>query len=133
MINLKNIDHIGIAVNDLEQSLEVYKLLGFECQKTEEIAEQKVRVAFLPCGESELELLEPTDSDSPVQKFLDKRGEGIHHIAVRVDDVREAIAKLKEAGVRMIDETPRYGAGGAKIAFIHPKTTGVLFELTERE
>lgn len=133
MIDILKIDHIGIAVKDLDESLEVYKLLGFECQETEEVLEQKVRVAFLPCGESELELLEPTQSDSPVQKFIDKNGEGIHHIAISVDDVQDSIQKLKEAGVRMVDEKPRYGAGNAKIAFIHPKMTGVLFEITERE
>lgn len=133
MIDILKIDHIGIAVKDLDESLEVYKLLGFKCQETEEVSEQKVRVAFLPCGESELELLEPTQSDSPLQKFIDKNGEGIHHIAIRVDDVQDSIKKLKEAGVRMIDEKPRYGAGNSKIAFIHPKMTGVLFEVTERE
>lgn len=132
MIELKNIDHIGIAVEDLEKSLELYKLLGFECQKIENIPDQKVKVAFLPCGESELELLAPTSVDSPAQKFIDKKGQGIHHIAVRVEDVTESIVKLKEAGVRMIDEVPRYGAGGAKIAFIHPKMTRVLIELCER-
>lgn len=132
MIELKNIDHIGIAVEDLEKSLQLYKLLGFECQKIENIPDQKVKVAFLPCGESELELLEATEIDSPVQKFIDKKGEGIHHIAIRVDDVQESIKKLIESGVRMIDEVPRYGAGGAKIAFIHPKMTRVLIELCER-
>ncbi len=132
MLDLKNIDHIGIAVKNIEESLKIYELLGFKCESVEEVPQQKVKVAFLPCGDSELELLEPTAEDSPVQKFIDKRGEGIHHIAVRVDDVQEAIAKLKEAGVRMIDETPRYGAGGAKIAFVHPKMTGVLFEITQR-
>lgn len=133
MIDILKIDHIGIAVKDLDESLEVYKLLGFKCKETEEVSEQKVRVAFLPCGESELELLEPTQSDSPLQKFIDKNGEGIHHIAIRVDDVQDSIKKLKEAGVRIIDEKPRYGAGNSKIAFIHPKMTGVLFEVTERE
>jgi methylmalonyl-CoA epimerase len=133
MIELKNIDHIGIAVNCLDESIKLYELLGFRCEKKEEIVEQKVYVAFLPCGESELELLEPTDENSPVQKFIDKKGEGLHHIAIRVDDVQESIKMLKDAGVRMIDEAPRYGAGGAKIAFIHPKMTKVLIELCERK
>lgn len=132
IIDCKDFDHIGIAVKDLTKSIEVYKLLGFEYEKTEEVVEQKVKVAFLKCGEGELELLEPTYIDSPVHKFIDKKGEGIHHIAIRVDNVQDSIIKLKEAGVRMIDEKPRCGAGGAKVAFIHPKMTGVLFEVIER-
>ena len=132
-MNIKQIDHIGIAVKNIEESLEIYKLLGFECAGTETVEEQKVKVAFLPCGESELELLEPTSEDSPVSKFIDNKGEGMHHIAIRVDDIEKSLAELKAKGVRLIDEQPRYGAGGAKIAFIHPKETKILIELTQRD
>ena len=91
-----------------------------------------MKVAFLPVGESELELLEATSDDSPIARFIEKKGEGMHHIAVRVNDITAAIEEMKLQGVRMIDETPRYGAGGAKIAFVHPKDAKVLIELTER-
>ena len=97
------------------------------------MAEQKVRTAFLPLGDTEVELLEATDPESPVAKFIEKRGEGIHHLAVRVENLEEALEKMKALGLRMIDEKPRYGAGGARIAFVHPKTAGgVLLELSER-
>ena len=132
-MDLKQIDHIGIAVKSIEESLKFYSLLGFECTDMETVEDQKVKVAFLPCGESELELLEATCPESPVAKFIEKKGEGIHHIAVRVKNIEEAIEEMKAEGVRMIDEVPRYGAGGAKIAFVHPKEAKVLFELTERE
>ena len=91
-MNIKQIAHIGIAVKNIEESLEIYKLLGFECAGTETVEEQKVKVAFLPCGESELELLEPTSEDSPVSKFIDNKGEGMHHIAIRVDDIEKSLA-----------------------------------------
>ena len=132
-MDIKQIDHIGIAVKNIEESIEIYKLLGFECTGIETVDEQKVKVAFLPCGESELELLEPTADDSPVSKFIENKGEGMHHIAVRVDDIEKALAELKDKGVRLIDEKPRYGAGGAKIAFVHPKETKILIELTQRD
>jgi len=132
-MDIKQIDHIGIAVKNIEESLKFYNLLGFQCQGIETVEDQKVKVAFLPCGESELELLEATSDDSPVAKFIEKKGEGIHHIAVRVDDIEAAIEQMKSSGVRMIDETPRYGAGGAKIAFVHPKEAKVLIELTQRD
>jgi len=132
-MDIKQIDHIGIAVKNIEESLEIYKLLGFECTGIETVDEQKVKVAFLPCGESELELLEPTADDSPVSKFIENKGEGMHHIAVRVDNIEKALAELKDKGVRLIDEKPRYGAGGAKIAFVHPKETKILIELTQRD
>jgi len=132
-MDIKQIDHIGIAVKNIENYLEIYKLLGFECTGIETVDEQKVKVAFLPCGESELELLEPTSDDSPVSKFIEKKGEGMHHMAVRVDDIEKTLAELKKNGVRLIDETPRYGAGGAKIAFVHPKETKILIELTQRD
>ena len=132
-MDLKQVDHIGIAVKSIEESLKFYKMIGFECTGIETIDDQKVKVAFLPCGESELELLEATSSDSPVAKFIEKKGEGIHHIAVRVDNIVDSIEELKSAGARMIDEVPRYGAGGAKIAFIHPKEAKALIELTQRD
>jgi methylmalonyl-CoA/ethylmalonyl-CoA epimerase len=129
------IDHIGVAVNSISESLAFYEeTLGIKAQGTEEVAEQKVKVAFLPCGDSEIELLESTELDGPIARYIEKNGEGVQHIAIRVDSIELALAELKEKGVRLIDETPRYGAGGARIAFIHPKAThGVLLELCERE
>lgn len=129
------IDHIGIAVKNLEETLKFYKdVLGITSIGTEIVAEQKVKVAFLPCGDSELELLESTAEDGPVAKFIEKNGEGVQHIALRVDNIENALNNLKERGVRLIDEKPRYGAGGAKIAFLHPKATGgILLELSERK
>ncbi len=131
----ETVDHVGIAVKDLEAASAVYaELLGVERQGVEEVAEQKVRVAFFPLGESEIELLEPTTDDSPIASFIAKRGPGIHHIAVRVDDLPAALERAREAGIRLIDEEPRSGAGGARIAFVHPKSTGgVLLELCERD
>lgn len=132
MVN--KIDHIGIAVKNLEESLKFYELLGLKAQGTEIVEEQKVKVAFLPVGDSEIELLESTEEDGPIAKFIEKKGEGIQHIALRVENIEDAIEEMKSKGIRMIDETPRYGAGGAKIAFCHPKSTnGVLLELTERK
>jgi len=129
------IDHVGIAVNSIEESLGFYEgMLGIKAEGVEEVAEQKVKVAFLPCGDSELELLESTSPDGPVARFIEKNGEGVQHIAIRVDDIEAALEELKEKGVRLIDETPRYGAGGASIAFVHPKSAGgVLLELCERK
>ena len=131
----KKIDHLGIAVNNLEETIKLYRdVLGLEFAGEEEVAEQKVKVAFFPLGESSLEFLEPTSEDSPIAKFIAKKGPGLHHIAVGVDDVAKAIEEAKAKGMRMIDETPRYGAHGARIAFIHPKSTpGVLLELCERK
>jgi methylmalonyl-CoA/ethylmalonyl-CoA epimerase len=128
------IDHIGVAVKDMAESLKFYEdILGLKSVDVETVEEQKVRVAFLPCGDSEIELLESTDAEGPVARFIEKNGEGVQHIAIRVDDIEAALNELKEQGVRLIDETPRYGAGGARIAFIHPKATkGVLLELCER-
>ena len=132
---LKKIDHIGVAVRDLEEALKFYRdCLGLDLTGMEEVAEQKVRVAFLPVGESKVELLESTDPEGPVAGFIESRGEGVQHIAFRVSNLEEKLAALKERGVRLIDEKPRYGAGGARIAFLHPKSTGgVLVELCERE
>ncbi len=128
------VDHIGIAVKDLTESLKFYSdVLGLDCLDTEIVEEQKVKVAFLPVGDSELELLESTSEDGPIARHIAKNGEGIQHIALRVDNIEEAIAYMKEKGMRMIDEKPRYGAGGARIAFVHPKSSGrILLELTER-
>ncbi|PRR86233.1 methylmalonyl-CoA epimerase [Clostridium luticellarii] len=133
-IDLKKIDHVGIAVKSIEESLKFYEgVLGLKCTGTEEVKSQKVITAFIPLGESELELLEPTSEDSPIAKFIEKKREGIQHIAVRVDNVEAALEELKEKGIRLIDEKPRDGAGGAKIAFVHPKSTkGVLLELCQR-
>lgn len=129
------IDHIGIAVKDLEEAKKIYTdLLGLEVHGEEIVEEQKVKVVFIPVGDSELELLQSTDPEGPIAKFIEKNGEGIQHIAFRVDDIEKALEELKQKGVRLIDEKPRYGAGGAKIAFIHPKATkGVLIELCERK
>jgi methylmalonyl-CoA/ethylmalonyl-CoA epimerase len=128
------IDHIGIAVASIEESLKFWEQsLGIKCMDIEEVAEQKVKTAFLPLGDTEVELLEATDPESPVAKFIEKKGEGIHHLAIRVENLEEALEKMKALGLRLIDEKPRYGAGGAKIAFVHPKTAGgVLLELCER-
>lgn len=132
---VKKVDHIGIAVKNLDNALKFYEdTLGIKCISKEEVEEQKVKVAFLPIGDTEVELLESTSDDGAVAKFIEKRGEGVQHIAYRVDNIEEAIAEMKGKGIRMIDEEPRYGAGGAKIAFLHPKSTfGVLIELCERE
>lgn len=131
---IKKVDHIGIAVADIAKALKFYEeTLGIKCTGVEEVADQKVRTAFLPVGDTEIELLESTDPASTVARFIEKRGEGIHHIALRVEDIEAALGKMKAAGIRLLDEVPRPGAGGARIAFLHPKDTGgVLIELTER-
>jgi methylmalonyl-CoA/ethylmalonyl-CoA epimerase len=133
-MNVNKIDHIGIAVRNIDESLKFYELLGLKATGKEGVAEQKVRVAFVPVGDSEIELLESTSPDGPIARFIEKNGEGIQHIALRVDDIKKALAELKANGIRLIDEEPRYGAGGASIAFIHPKSTGgILLELSERK
>jgi methylmalonyl-CoA epimerase len=128
------IDHIGIATRSIEDATVFWRRsLGCELAGTEEVGEQRVRVAMLPLGESRIELLEATSEDSPISKFLEKRGPGIHHIAIRVNDIRTALAGLRESGARLIDETPRQGAEGCLVAFIHPSSAGgVLVELVER-
>lgn len=133
-MTLKNIDHIGVAVKSIDDALNFWEnTLGIKCHGIEEVAEQKVKTAFLPVDDTEFELLEGTSEDSPITKFIEKKGEGLQHIAIRVDNIEVALQELKDKGVRLIDETPRYGAGGAKIAFIHPKATGgVLLELCQR-
>jgi methylmalonyl-CoA/ethylmalonyl-CoA epimerase len=129
------IDHLGIAVNSIEEAKKLFHdILGLTFEGTETVQEQKVTTAFFPVGDSEVELLESTAPDGPIAKYLEKRGEGIQHIAFRVDNLEEALTELKDKGIRLIDEKPRQGAGGAKIAFLHPKSThGVLIELSERE
>jgi methylmalonyl-CoA/ethylmalonyl-CoA epimerase len=128
------IDHLGIATKSIAESLKFWQdSLGLENVHTEVVEEQKVRVAMLPIGESRIELIEPTSPDSPIAKFLEKRGGGIHHIAVEVENIVESLAKLKENGAKLIDETPRIGAEGCLIAFVHPQSTnGVLLELTQK-
>ena len=128
------IDHIGIATRQLEEGLAVWRdALGLRIDSTEEIAEQGVRVAMLGVGETHVELLEALTPDSPVGKFLAKRGPGIHHIALEIDDIVASLAELKSKGARLIDETPRVGAGGCLVAFVHPSSTdGVLLELVQR-
>lgn len=133
-MKITRLDHIGIAVKSIAESLKVYEAMGLKSVGVEEVAEQKVRVAFIPIGETEIELLESTAPDGPVAKYIEKNGEGIQHLALRVDNLEAALAEMKAKGVRLIDEKPRYGAGGAKIAFVHPRSTGgVLLELSERD
>ncbi len=131
------VDHIGIAVPNLEETIRFYEdVLDLTCTGTEVVEDQKVKVAFFPVGDTELEFLESTSDDGPIAKFLEKNGgrAGIQHIALRVDNIEEAIQNMQEKGYKMIDEKPRYGAGGARIAFVHPKSTGgILLELSERE
>ncbi len=129
---LKKINHIGIAVRSIESGLAPYRALGLEPEGEEVVEEQKVRVVFLTVGESRIELLEPTSPDSPVAKFIEKKGEGIHHIAFQVENVEKALAQAEAQGLRLIDKSPRGGAHGTRIAFLHPKSTGgVLMELCE--
>jgi methylmalonyl-CoA/ethylmalonyl-CoA epimerase len=132
---VSKIDHIGIAVSNLDEAVKLYKdVLGLELHGTEVVPEQKVKVAFLPVGDTEVELLESTSADGPIAKFIEAKGQGIQHIAFRVDDIEAVLEEMKANGMRLIDEKPRYGAGGAKIAFLHPKSTGgVLIELCERK
>jgi methylmalonyl-CoA epimerase len=128
------LDHIGIAVGDLAQALAFYRdALGLEVEPPEEVPSQRVRAHFVPVGGAAIELLEPTDAGSPIATFIEKRGPGVHHITLRVDDIRAALARLKASGIRLIDEEPREGAAGALIAFVHPAGAhGVLVELKQR-
>ncbi|MFW9975196.1 MAG: methylmalonyl-CoA epimerase [Candidatus Thorarchaeota archaeon] len=132
-MSIEKIDHIGIAVDSIKNWLDYYEnVLGLEYTGSEEVVDQKVRVAFFKIGESRIELLEPTADDSPIAKFLETRGSGIHHIAIRVTDINTALARHREAGSRLIDNEPRTGAHNMLIAFIHPKSSGgVLLELCE--
>jgi methylmalonyl-CoA/ethylmalonyl-CoA epimerase len=129
------IDHIGIATREISESLSLWvEKMGLVVASTEEVPEQGVRVAMLPIGESRVELLEPLSPDSPVGRFLEKRGPGIHHLAIRVANINEELARLKQSGARLIDDTPRVGAGGCLVAFVHPSDTGgVLLELVQHQ
>lgn len=133
-MKITQLDHIGIAVKSIAEAGKFYTdILGLTIDDIENVADQKVNVAFLPITGSEVELLESTEPDGPVAKYIDSRGEGVQHMAFRVENIEEALRELKEKGVRLIDREPRRGAGGAKIAFIHPKeTNGVLIEICER-
>src|SRR6185436_1647071 len=118
-MNIK-IDHLGIAVPSLAEALDAYRALGFEASETHDVPSEKVRAAFLPVGESRLELLEPTDPSSAIARFLETR-KGLHHVCVLVEDIEASLAELKARGVPLIDEAPRPGAGGSRVAFLHPK------------
>ncbi|HWQ30658.1 MAG TPA: methylmalonyl-CoA epimerase [Negativicutes bacterium] len=132
---VRKVDHIGIAVSNLDEAVKLYtEVMGLELHGTEVVEEQKVKVAFLPIGDTEVELLESTSPDGPIAKFIEAKGQGIQHVAFRVDNIEAALEEMKAKGMRLIDEKPRYGAGGARIAFLHPKSTnGVLIELCERK
>jgi methylmalonyl-CoA/ethylmalonyl-CoA epimerase len=127
------IDHLGIAVKDLAAAVKAYEALGFQVEARHDVPTEKVRTAFLPVGESHLELLEPTDPTSVIARFLEKRS-GLHHVCVLVDDIEASLADLKARGVPLLDEVPRVGAGGCRVAFVHPKAgAGVLLELKEKD
>jgi methylmalonyl-CoA/ethylmalonyl-CoA epimerase len=129
-MKIERIEHIGIAVNNLEEAIGFYeKVLNLTCYAIEEVADQKVRTAFFKVGETKIELLESTDPEGPIGKFIEKRGEGVHHLAFAVDNIEEALSEVSSKGVRLIDQTPRLGAEGLRIGFLHPKNTvGVLTE-----
>ena len=129
------IEHIGIAVSNLESAIDFYeRVMGLKCYKIEEVADQKVRTAFLKVGETKIELLESTDPEGPIGKFIEKRGEGIHHIAFSVEKIEEHLAHAQNMGVKLIDSTPRKGAENLDIAFLHPKSaSGVLIEFCENK
>lgn len=130
-MKILRVDHLGIAVPDLVAAVQAYRGLGFEVSATHDVPTEGVRTAFLPVGESHLELLEPTEPGSVIAKFLEKRS-GLHHICVLVDDIETALAELKARGVALVDDRPRVGAGGCRVAFIHPKAAaGVLLELKQ--
>ena len=134
-MNISHIEHLGIAVKSLYEAIPYYEnILGMKCYSIEEVADQKVKTAFFKVGQTKLELLEPTSDESPIAKFIEKRGEGIHHLAFAVEDgVANALAEMEGKGVRLIDKAPRKGAEGLNIAFIHPKSThGVLTEFCEK-
>jgi len=134
-MEILKIDHLGIAVNSIDDGKNFWsEVMGLKFEGAETVEAQKVTTAFFPVGESEVELLESTSPDGPVAKFIDKKGTGFQHVAFRVANIEEALEELKEKGIQLIDQTPRIGAGGAKIAFLHPKATGgVLVELCQRD
>ena len=128
----QRIDHVGIAVKSIDEAAKLYQDLGLSIQGTEVVESQKVKVAFIPVGESRIKLLESTAPDGNIAKFIESKGEGIHHLAVKVDNIEKALEELAAKGYALIDKVPRVGAGGHKIAFVHPKATkGVLLELSE--
>ena len=131
---IKKFSHVGVAVKDLEKSTEIFsRLFGVKSVETEEVADQRVRLAFFRVGDTSVELTEATSDDSPIAKFIEKRGEGVHHLSFEVDDIRTELKRLKAEGFILIDEEPRRGAGGYWIAFLHPKSTnGVLVEISEK-
>jgi len=131
---IKKINHIGIAVRDLDEAIAFYQKLGLEVESIDEVPAQKVKIAFLPVGETRLELLAATSEDSPIAKFIEKKGEGIQHIAFAVDDIREQLKQAKEKNLVLIDNEPRIGAHNCQIAFLHPKSTGgVLIEYCQED
>ncbi|KGN67106.1 hypothetical protein HR09_10645 [Porphyromonas gulae] len=134
-MNLSHIEHLGIAVKNIEEALPYYEnVLGLKCYSIEEVPDQKVRTAFMMVGQTKLELLEPTSDESPIAKFIEKRGEGIHHIAFCVEDANEALADAASKGIKLIDEKARKGAEGLNIGFLHPKSTmGVLTEVCDHK
>lgn len=135
-MKINRVDHIGIAVPDLEQAKKFYEeTLGIKIVKPDEVVEEQcVKVSFVPCGDTEIELLESTTPDGPIARYLEKNGgrSGIQHIALNVDNIEEAIKEMQDKGVQMIDNEPRYGAGNSSIAFVHPKASGILLELAQR-
>jgi len=134
-MNISHIEHIGIAVNSLDEAIPYYeKTLGLKCYAVEEVADQKVKTAFFMVGQTKIELLESTNPEGPIGKFLEKRGQGVHHLAFAVDNVNKSLNELDEKGVRLIDKTSRKGAEGLNIGFLHPKSTmGVLTEICGKE
>ncbi len=134
-MNISHIEHIGIAVNSLEEAIPYYEnMLGLKCYAIEEVAEQKVKTAFFMVGETKIELLESTSPDGPVGKFIEKKGPGVHHLAFAVDNVNDSLGELDDKGVQLIDKTSRKGAEGLNIGFLHPKATmGVLTEICGKE
>jgi methylmalonyl-CoA/ethylmalonyl-CoA epimerase len=133
-MNLNHIEHIGIAVKNLNDAINFYEnFLGLKCYKIEEVPDQKVKTAFLQIGQTKIELLESTETEGPIGKFIEKKGEGVHHIAYSVDDLKLALSELNEKGIQLIDKLPRKGADEMNIAFLHPKSTnGVLIELCQK-
>lgn len=134
-MKISHIEHLGIAVRSIEEALPYWEnVLGLKCYSVEEVADQKVKTAFFKVGQTKIELLEPTSEDSTVAKFIETRGEGFHHMAYAVENIEEALAEMESKGVRLIDKTPRKGAEGLTIAFLHPKSTGgILTELCENK
>ncbi len=134
MTNLKKVDHIGIAVRNLDETIPYYtEVLGLKVLKIEEVTSEAVRVAFIDAGNVKLELLEPMSEKSAIHAFIEKKGEGIHHIAFGVEGIEERMIELREKGIRILNEQPKIGAGGAQVAFLHPKSSyGVLYELCDK-